>query len=168
IVNDTTGEGSDGAIDAVALETGAAIAVMHSRGTPATMKSLTRYADVVTDVRSFLIARARELRELGIASDSIVLDPGIGFAKDPSQNLLLLKRLRELVDVPAPLLIGTSRKSFIGAVLDLDEDERLEGTIATVVAAVLAGARIVRVHDVEPVVRAIRMTEAIMTVRPSA
>jgi dihydropteroate synthase len=130
------------------------------------MKTLTRYDDLIEDVRRFLAGRAQELRAAGVADDAILLDPGIGFAKDPAQNLTLLNRLAELGDLPAPLLVGTSRKSFIGAVLDLGEDQRVEGTIATVVAAVLAGARMVRVHDVEPVVRAVRMTEAIKDARP--
>ncbi|MFP5298229.1 MAG: dihydropteroate synthase, partial [Actinomycetota bacterium] len=136
--------------------------VMHSRGTPATMRELTHYSDVVTDVRDFLAGRAKELGAAGVPDDRIILDPGIGFAKTPQQNLELMKRLDEITALPWPILVGTSRKSFIGAVLDLPEDQRIEGTLATVVMSVLAGARIVRVHDVEQTVRAVRMTEAIM------
>lgn len=161
IVNDTTGETSDKRMDALAAATGAAICIMHSRGTPATMRELTEYEDVVTDVRSFLVQRARELEAGGVGRESIVLDPGIGFAKNPRQNLELIKRMDEITSLRHPILVGTSRKSFIGAVLDLPEDERIEGTLATIVAAVLAGARIVRVHDVGQSVRAVRMTEAI-------
>lgn len=162
IINDTAGEASDRRMDRVASVTGAAIAVMHSRGTPATMKTLTDYGDVVADVRAFLGRRAEELASAGVPGDSIVLDPGIGFAKTAEQNLVLLNRLHEMAGLGHPLLIGTSRKSFIGAVLDLPEHERVEATIATVVLAVKSGARIVRVHDVEPVVRAVRMTEAVL------
>lgn len=98
---------------------------------------------------------------MGVPSDAICLDPGIGFAKSTGQNLELLRRLDELSALGHPLLIGTSRKSFIGKILDVPVDERIEGTIATVVWAIAKGARVIRVHDVGPVVRAVRMTEAI-------
>lgn len=163
IVNDTLGEA--GSIAEVAAETGAAIVVMHSRGTPQTMRSLVDYEDLVSDVRSFLADKARALLAMAIDDASIVLDPGFGFAKSPEQNLVLLDRLEQLTDLDHPILSGTSRKSFIGAALDLPEGERLEGTIATAVISVMKGARLVRVHDVEPVVRAIRMTEAVMRER---
>lgn len=163
LINDTAGEASDLEMDKVAAETGVKICVMHSRGTPATMRELTGYRDVVRDVRSFLEARAFALRDAGVADDKIILDPGIGFAKTPAQNLDLIRRLSEITDLPWPILVGTSRKSFIGAVLDLPEDQRIEGTLATVVLSVISGARIVRVHDVEPTVRAVRMTEAVMS-----
>ena len=161
IVNDTLGE--EGSIAEIAAETGAAIAVMHSRGTPKTMRSLVEYNDVVADVRSFLEAKAKELEGLGIARDSIVLDPGFGFAKKPEHNLTLLNHFEQIVELGFPVLAGTSRKSFIGAVLDLPEDQRVEGTIATTVVAVQKGAKIVRVHDVEPVARAVRMAEAVLS-----
>lgn len=161
IVNDTLGEA--GSIAEVAAETGAAIVVMHSRGTPRTMRTLVDYDDLVGDVRAFLEAKAIELEEMGIASDAIALDPGFGFAKNPQQNLSLLNGLERITDLPYPVLAGTSRKSFIGVVLDLPEGERVEGTIATVVMAVAKGARIVRVHDVEPVARALKMAQAVMS-----
>jgi dihydropteroate synthase len=162
IINDTAGELSDRTMDRLARDSGAAIVVMHSRGTPATMRSLTGYEDVVRDVRAFLAGRADELVTLGVDPGSIVLDPGIGFAKSPEQNLELLGRFEEFTDVGFPILSGTSRKSFIGAVLDLPEDQRLEGTITTVVLSILKGAKIVRVHDVEANVRAVRMLEAVI------
>ncbi len=161
IVNDTSGEESDPAMGKVAAETGAAIVIMHSRGTPATMRSLTDYVDVVTDVGAFLARRAKELQNEGVGRDSIVLDPGYGFAKTPVQNLAMLRRIEEHLALGYPLLVGTSRKSFIGAVLDLPEEERLEGTAATVAWAVARGAQMVRVHDVEAIVRTVKMTEAI-------
>jgi dihydropteroate synthase len=162
IVNDTAGEEVDRGMDALVAAAGAAMIVMHSRGTPETMRSLTDYSDVVTDVRDFLIERARQLEAAGVDGDSIALDPGFGFAKTPEQNLVLLRRLRELTQVGYPVLVGTSRKSFIGAVLEVTEDARLEGTAATVGWAVAHGARIVRVHDVQEMVRVVRMTEAIL------
>ena len=161
IINDTAGEAVDPLMDVVAAESGAAVIVMHSRGTPATMRSLTEYVDVVDDVRAFLLKRAGELESAGVQRDAIALDPGFGFAKDPDQNLELLNRLDELTAVDFPVLAGTSRKSFIGRVLDLPEGERLEGTAATIAWAVWKGARLVRVHDVAAMWRVVRMTEAI-------
>jgi dihydropteroate synthase len=161
IINDTLGEATDRAMDGVAASTGVAIVVMHSRGTPATMRELTNYHDVVTDVRDFLALRAAQLTDQGVTRDSICLDPGYGFAKNPQQNLVLLRRLDEIVEVGYPVLVGTSRKSFISATLDVPGDQRVEGTVATIAWAISKGAHIVRVHDVEPMVRTIRMLEAI-------
>ena len=161
IINDTAGEESDRAMDAVASETGAAIVVMHSRGTPATMKSLTRYGDVVGEVTSFLAGRARELESNGVPKDAIALDPGIGCAKTPQQSASLLRDVEALVLLGYPVLVGASRKSFIGHLLGLEEGQRLEATVATTVWALARGASIVRVHDVEANVRAARMVEAI-------
>lgn len=161
IVNDTGGETADPEMPLVAAETGAGIVFMHSRGTPATMRSLTQYTDVVTEVAGFLKEAAARLEEAGVSRTSIVLDPGFGFAKDAQQNLELLDRLDEIVAVGYPVLVGTSRKSFIGAVLDLPEDARVEGTAATVSWAMARGAHIVRVHDVEPMARVVRMSQAI-------
>jgi dihydropteroate synthase len=165
IVNDTSGEGFDPAMDEVARATEAAIVVMHSRGTPSTMRSLANYEDVVTTVAGFLRRRTDGLLEAGVARDSIAVDPGFGFAKTPEQNLILMNRMDEILDLNYPVLSGTSRKSFIGAVLDLPEDQRLEGTAATVAWAVMKGARIVRVHDVAQMTRVVRMTEAIRDMR---
>jgi dihydropteroate synthase len=161
IINDTLGEATDRSMDQVAASTGAAIVIMHSRGTPATMRELTEYDDVVTDVREFLGLRAAQLIDHGVAPDAICLDPGYGFAKNPRQNLVLLRRLDEIVDLGYPVLVGTSRKSFIGATLDVPSDQRVEGTAATIAWALAKGAHIVRVHDVEPIVRTVRMLEAI-------
>lgn len=161
IVNETGGEDGDPEMPAVAADSGAAIVFMHSRGTPDTMRSLTHYDDVVADVAAFLKRAAEGLKDAGVAEDSIVLDPGFGFAKTPQQNLELLDRLDEIVALGYPVLAGTSRKSFIGAVLDLAEGERLEGTAATVAWAIARGADIVRVHDVGPMTRVVRMCQAI-------
>jgi dihydropteroate synthase len=162
IINDTSGEIADHAMDDVVLDTGAAIAIMHSRGTPADMRSLINYEDVVTDVSGWLQRRALQLETQGVQHEAIALDPGIGFAKSSDQSLSLLKDLDRFVDLGFPILVGTSRKSFIGAVLDLPEDQRLEGTAATVAWSVIKGARIVRVHDVGPMARVVKMIEAIM------
>ncbi|MDQ4058741.1 MAG: dihydropteroate synthase, partial [Actinomycetota bacterium] len=161
IINDTLGEATDRAMDEVAVRTGAAIVLMHSRGTPVTMRELTDYADVASDVRDWLDGRANELLETGVARDSICIDPGFGFAKTPEQNLSLLRRLEEIVELGFAVLVGTSRKSFIGATLDVAEGQRLEGTTATVAWSVVKGAHIVRVHDIEENARTVRMIEAI-------
>ena len=110
--------------------------------------------------------RIEELVSAGVGADAIVVDPGFGFAKTPGQNLELLRRLDEIVAIGHPVLVGTSRKSFIGAVLDAPVDERLEGTAATVAWAVAHGADIVRVHDVRAMERVVRMTEAIRDPSP--
>ncbi|MFN2389530.1 MAG: dihydropteroate synthase [Actinomycetota bacterium] len=165
MVNDTLGEEGTGAMDALAAEAGAAFVVMHSRGTPATMRSLARYEDVVSEVAAFLSARAAELEIAGVPRDGIVLDPGFGFAKTPAQNMDLLRELDRIAALGYPVLVGTSRKSFIGEVLGLAVDQRVEATAATMTWSVTRGARILRVHDVEPVVRAVRMTEALLARR---
>jgi dihydropteroate synthase len=161
IINDTLGEATDRVMDKVAASTGAAIVIMHSRGTPATMRDLTDYRDVVSEVRDFLKLRTEQLIEEGVPRDAICLDPGFGFAKTPQQNLVLLRRLNEIIDLGFPVLVGTSRKSFIGVTLDLPEGQRVEGTAATVGWSVAQGAHIVRVHDVRPIVRTVKMLEAI-------
>lgn len=161
IVNDTNGEANDGMMTDVVVGMGAGVVLMHSRGTPDTMREMNQYGDIVADVCRFLLAWAQRLESAGVPSEAIVLDPGFGFAKSPPQNLELLERLDEVVDLGYPVLVGTSRKSFIGAVLDLPEDERLEGTAATVAWAVSEGARILRVHDVKEMSRVVRMAAAI-------
>ena len=159
IVNDTLGEA--GTVQQVAIDTGAALVIMHSRGTPDTMRSLTDYSDVAAEVARFLESRAREVEAAGHPSDAIVLDPGFGFAKNPDQNLQLLNNLERITALGYPVLAGTSRKSFLGAILDVPEDQRLEGTAATVVWAIAKGARIVRVHDVGPIAKTVAVAEAI-------
>lgn len=160
ILNDTGGEEADPAMPGVAAETGAAVVFMHSRGTPATMREMTAYDDVVVDVRDFLVDAAEKLQAAGVQRDSIVLDPGFGFAKTTQQSFELLDRLDEIVAAGYPVLAGTSRKSFIGAVLDLPEDQRVEGTAATVAWAIARGAAIVRVHDVREMARVVKVCDA--------
>jgi dihydropteroate synthase len=162
ILNDTLGEESDGTMDRIAAETGAAIVIMHSRGTPQTMRSLTEYDDLVEDVATWLESRAARSQEEGVLREAIVIDPGIGFAKTPEQNLAVLSDLERLVASGYPVLVGTSRKSFMGAVLDLAVEARLEATAASVIWSVSKGARLARVHDVREVARAVAMVEAIM------
>jgi len=165
IVNDTAGETADPEMDSVVAKTGAAVVVMHSRGTPKTMRDLAQYDDVVSEVCSYLRRRAVELESAGVPPDAIVLDPGFGFAKNPAHNLELLNRIEEVLALGFPILVGTSRKSFIGAILNLPEGERLEGTAATIAWSVAKGAQMVRVHDVREAVRIAAITEAIRDVR---
>lgn len=159
IVNDTLGEA--GTVERAAIDTGAALIVMHSRGTPATMREMIAYDDVVAEVTAFLRERAGTLERSGHPSDAIVLDPGFGFAKSPQQNLVLLNNLDAITELGYPVLSGTSRKSFIGAILSAPEPERLFGTAATVTWAISKGARIVRVHDVAPIADLVKVSEAI-------
>ena len=161
IVNDTLGEATEGDLDGIAAESGAAIVVMHSRGTPGTMKSLTQYDDVVEHVVYFLEKRAKELEEKGVRRDSIVLDPGIGFAKSAAQSARLIGEVTTLRDTGYPVLVGASRKSLFGQLLGLEDGQRLEATLATTAWAVANGASIVRVHDVRENVRVVRTIEII-------
>jgi dihydropteroate synthase len=162
IVNDTAGEDFDREMDRVVADGSAGYVIMHSRGSPETMRSLTDYDDVVADVSDFLEKRVTDAEAAGVPREALAIDPGIGFAKTPAQSLALLRATRRLVDIGVPVLIGTSRKSFIGTVLDVPEDQRIEGTLASICWSVAAGARIVRVHDVVPALRTVRLLEAIM------
>jgi len=163
IVNDITAFSSDAELPGVTAEYGAAAILMHMRGTPATMQENPVYDDVMGEICGTLGEAVENARAAGLGEDQIAVDPGIGFGKTTEHNLAILKRLPELAVLGKPIVIGTSRKGFIGSVLDLPVEERLEGTIATAAYAVAQGARIVRVHDVKPVVRAVRMVEACIT-----
>lgn len=161
IVNDVSGLTHDPGMAPFVAEAGVGVVIMHMRGTPATMGSLAEYDDVVTDVVEELGERLRRAREAGIADSRIVVDPGIGFAKDAAQSLVLLREVRRIVDLGRPALVGPSRKSFLGAVLGTPTGDRLEGTLAACAAAHSGGARIFRVHDVEPVTRLLGVLEAV-------
>jgi len=135
----------------------------HMRGDPRTMQSEAVYEDVVSEVKAFLEERLRAAVAAGIAEERVMLDPGIGFAKTLEHNLELLRRLDELVALGRPLVVGTSRKSFLGRLTGREADDRLAGTIATNVLALERGAAVFRVHDVRPVADA--LTVAAATVR---
>ena len=132
----------------LAAERKCPLVLMHMLGEPRTMQDDPRYGDVVEDVARFLGERARFAVSKGVSPDRIIIDPGIGFGKTAEHNLELLRRLGELRSLGYPVLVGPSRKAFIGKVLDLPANERLEGTLAAVAVAVLNGADVVRVHDV--------------------
>lgn len=161
LVNDITALCADTAMASIVAKMNAGLILMHMKGTPRTMQKAPQYDDVVSEVQASLQESIRTAEEQGVDPERIIIDPGIGFGKTTAHNLELLKRLAEFQTLNKPLLIGTSRKSFIGNVLGLPISERLEGTAATVCWAIAHGADIVRVHDVKVNVRAARMTDAL-------
>jgi dihydropteroate synthase len=167
MVNDITGLAGGPELARVCAAHGAGLTVMHMRGTPRTMQVDPRYDDLLGEVRAGLETAVATAEKAGVAPESLCVDPGIGFGKTVAHNLTLLKRLDALRPIGKPILVGPSRKSFIGALLDhLPPGERLEGTLAACVMAVMAGAHIVRVHDVAAVRRAVRVAEAIRDAVP--
>ena len=136
---------------------------MHMLGDPRTMQDDPRYDDVVSEIKAFLEERMASRSPAGIARDRIMLDPGIGFGKTLEHNLELLRRLDELVAIGRPLVIGTSRKSFLGRITGRGSDDRVAGNVATNVLAYERGARVFRVHDVAPVRDALAVTAATVT-----
>ncbi len=159
MVNDVTAL-HDPEMAAVVRESNADLCLMHMLGDPRTMQIDPHYDDVVTDVKAFLAARLAHAVAHGIPEDRIILDPGIGFGKTIDHNLELLARLDEFLEIGRPLMIGTSRKSFLGRLTGRAVDDRLAATIATCVVAYERGASVFRVHDVAPVADALRVTAA--------
>jgi dihydropteroate synthase len=172
IVNDVTALRGDVAMARLVAERDCDVVLMHMLGEPRTMQQAPHYDDVVTDVRSFLAEQVRYARSQGIAAERIWLDPGIGFGKTADHNLELLARLDELLDLGRPLVIGTSRKAFLGAIANgRGPGERLPATIATNVLALARGASVFRVHDVAEVYDALLAAAAVLRARsavPSA
>lgn len=163
MVNDVSAMTADPEMASVVAESGAAVCLMHMQGTPKTMQLAPAYADVVHEVRDYLGERARIARAAGIAEDRIVIDPGFGFGKTLEHNLEMLRRLREFTDLGYPVLVGTSRKSMLGALLGgAPPQDRTEGTAATVALAVANGASIVRVHDVREMWRVVCVADAVV------
>lgn len=147
----------DAAMAEAIAEAGAGVVLMHMKGEPRTMQASPHYDDVVGEVRHFLAGAIERARAAGIASSAIVVDPGIGFGKTVDHNVALLARLNELADLGLPVLVGTSRKSFIGSITERGLDDRLAGTISSVAISVLRGAAAVRVHDVRQAVDSVRI-----------
>ena len=152
----------------IVAEAGAGYVCMHMQGTPQTMQANPVYADVVTEVGDFFRERLRRLNACGVKSDQVVLDPGIGFGKTLEHNLQLLARLRSFTNIQRPLLLGVSRKGFIGKLLGPDVTARLPASLACACLAVEAGVQIIRAHDVAATVQAVRMTEAMLARRGAA
>ncbi len=155
IVNDITALRRDPAMGALVARYDAGLVLMHMKGTPATMQDNPQYDDVVDEVKGFLADRVRAALDAGVSPQRIAVDPGIGFGKTVDHNLELIRHIAVLRALGYPVLIGPSRKRFIGMLLDLPVTDRLEGTLATCAVAVAQGADAVRVHDVAPVRRAV-------------
>ncbi len=162
IVNDVSALAHDVAMARAVADTDAGVVLMHMRGEPSTMARHAGYVDVAGEVASELADAVQRARRAGIADASIVLDPGIGFAKAARHSFAALAGLARLTALGFPVLVGPSRKSFLGSVAGAPTGDRAPGTIAACVAAYLGGARIFRVHDVEPVVQALAVAEAIV------
>jgi dihydropteroate synthase len=163
IINDISGFGFDPAMAPLAAGSGAGVVLMHTRGTPDMMQSHACYEDLLGEVSAELRCSLDRAVSAGVERERIVIDPGIGFAKDAAGNLEILRRLREFTSLGLPLLVGTSRKSFIGKTLGRETVERMAGTAATVALAVANGASILRVHDVRAMRDAADMAHAIVT-----
>jgi dihydropteroate synthase len=158
LVNDVSA-GADPDMFAVAARTGAAMVLMHTRGASSTMMDRCHYDDVVTEVRDALAERVEAARAAGVSE--LIIDPGLGFAKLPAQNYELLKKLDAFTELGLPLLLGPSRKRFIGELTGQPAAQRVEGTIAACLLSALHGAHIVRVHDVAAVKRSLMLLEAV-------
>jgi dihydropteroate synthase len=160
LVNDVSGFADPGMLPLLAATRAPAI-VMHMRGSPATMQIDTRYTDLVAEVVAYLAERLERAAAGGVPGDRIVIDPGIGFGKSAEGNLRILRELAALRRLGRPILVGASRKSFIGAVLGLPVTDRLEGSLAVAAVAAWQGAQMIRVHDVRATRRVVRMVDAI-------
>jgi len=162
IVNDVTAFATEPELADLCAARGCGVVLMHMQGSPRTMQENPTYDDVVDDVRAFLAERVEFATGRGVAEDSIWVDPGIGFGKTAEHNLKLLRRLGELRELGRPIVIGTSRKSFLGTLTGRDASGRIGGTIASNVIALVNGAEIFRVHDVDAVRDALIVAEAIL------
>jgi len=162
IVNDVAANRDDDAMWRIVADARAGYVCMHMQGTPQTMQANPVYLDVVREVGEFFGERLKRLRDCGVSREQVILDPGIGFGKTPDHNLELLVAVRGFTTFERPLLLGVSRKSFIGKLLGAEVAARLPAALACASQAVAAGARIIRAHDVAETVQAVRMTEAIL------
>jgi dihydropteroate synthase len=160
LVNDVSAAADPEMFDLV-RERGAGLVLMHMLGEPKTMQEAPRYEDVVAEVHGYLRERVEAAVFAGVDPERIAIDPGIGFGKELEHNLTLLRGIDALLDLERPVLVGPSRKRFIGALLDLPADQRLEGTAGAVAWVVARGAHAVRVHDVKEIVRVVRVIDAI-------
>jgi dihydropteroate synthase len=161
IVNDISGLRFDRELGRLAAESGAGLVLMHIRGEPRTMQQDIHYDDLIEDIRVELQRSVDRALDSGCRTDQLVVDPGIGFGKTAEQNLVLIDELERIGQLGYPVLVGPSRKSFIGKTLGLEVEDRLEATLAACIVALLRGARVFRVHDVAAARRALDMAEAI-------
>lgn len=163
IVNDISAFRFDDRMPLLISDSGAPVVLMHMKGVPKTMQSNPFYEDLFQEICCFLEERISTATAYGIQREKIIVDPGIGFGKGLEHNLAIINNLSFLQNLGRPILAGISRKSFIGKILNLPPQERIEGTIASAILSVLRGAHILRVHEVEQVKRAITVAEAIMS-----
>jgi dihydropteroate synthase len=162
IVNDVTALRGDPEMAALCAEREATVILMHMPGTPQTMQDDPRYEDVVDEVKAFLAERVEAAVAAGIEEEKIWIDPGIGFGKTVEHNLELLRRLGELRSLGRPLVVGASRKSFIGKIDGSDVDDRIGGSVAAATLAAAEGADVLRVHDVAETAQALRLAAAVL------
>jgi dihydropteroate synthase len=162
MVNDVTALRAEPELAVLCGQRDCGVVLMHMQGTPRTMQENPSYDDVVDDVKAFLAERIEFATASGVAEERIWIDPGIGFGKTVDHNLELLHRLGELRDLGRPIVVGTSRKSFLGSLTGREVDDRLGPTIASNVLALRAGADVFRVHDVAEVAQALRVAEVIL------
>jgi dihydropteroate synthase len=167
-VNDVTALRGDPEMAALVAERGVDVCLMHMLGTPRTMQAEARYDDVVADVKAFLSERVEAAVAAGIAREHIEIDPGIGFAKHVEHNLELLRRLDELTTLGRPIVLGTSRKSFLGRITGRETAERVPATLATLVLGLERGAEVFRVHDVAPARDALAVAAATLLRMPAS
>lgn len=165
IVNDVAANRQEDAMWRVVGAAGAGYVCMHMQGTPPTMQANPVYSDVAAEVNAFFLERIQRLSGCGVGREQIILDPGIGFGKTPEHNLRLLGALRSFTRLERPLLVGVSRKSFMGKLLGAEMSERLPAALAATALAVEAGVQLIRTHEVAQTVQAVRMTEAILAKR---
>jgi len=162
MINDVMALRGDGCLETVAASTQVDICLMHIQGEPRTMQKNPHYQDVVNEIKNFLLARVEACLKAGISSERLIIDPGFGFGKTMAHNLLLMQQLQVLTALAYPVLVGVSRKSLIGQVLNRTVTERLYGGLALAVLAVSKGAQIIRTHDVAATVDALTMTQAVL------
>jgi dihydropteroate synthase len=167
LINDISGMTFDAAMPAVAAETGLPVVIQHIRGRPRTMQRSPRYRHLLPEIAAFLRSRVALAIRAGVPEDRIVVDPGIGFGKRRPDNLKILRHLAALRSLGRPILVGASRKSFIGGVEELPVSERLEGSLAAEALAIAGGADIIRAHDVRPAVRVARLCDAVFRGGPA-
>jgi len=167
LINDISALRFDPRMASVVARSGAGVILMHMQGTPATMQRTASYTYVVEDVRAFLAARLEVAQQAGIPRDRILLDPGIGFGKNCEHNVTLLNHLDAFQTLGRPIVVGVSRKAFLGKILGRTIDERLMGTAGAVAVAIMKGARVIRVHDVAPIRDVVKIVEAIMSSSPA-
>ncbi len=162
IINDITGLQKFPDMAEVIARSGAGVVIMHMQGTPLTMQKNPNYENVLNEIREFLVASIKIAEAAEISPEQIAIDPGIGFGKTKKHNLEILRNLEIFLELKKPVLLGVSRKSFIGDILDLPPEERLEGSLAATVMGVVKGASIIRTHDIKATRNAVSVAEAII------